>query len=200
VEIMVGASISSLIFLGAFTLLQSATGSWDRSTTQTNANGDAAQVLQRLVGDLREAKSFEIQDPGPSAGSRLVITYPLKNADGSYDAYVADPDPDSQVTYYVENRSLWRLKPSESADPIPVCRGTNDEYEVGENPAVPSTWTNESGLESLQFESDSPHALTIKVRSRMRPRVPTPDPETGEPIRKPVISELTQRLLLPRKG
>jgi type II secretory pathway component PulJ len=195
---MVCAAISSLIFLGAFTILGSMTGSWDRSTSQTTANGDAAKVMQRLIADLREAKSFTIQDPGPTSGSRLVITYPLQNPDGSYDAYVANPDTDEQVTYYVQNRTLWRLKPSESADPIAVCRGTNDELSAGENELVPSTWTNESGVEALQFESDSPRSVTITVRTRMRQRIPTPDPETGEPTRAPIISELTERVFLSR--
>jgi hypothetical protein len=195
---MVGAAISSVIFLGAFTMLGSTTGSWDRSTTQTSANGDAAKVMQRIICDLREAKSFEIQDPGPDTGSRLVITYPVQDAQGSYDAFDADPDPDQQVTYYVDNRTLWRHKPSESADPIPVCRGTNDELTAGENELAPSTWTNESGVEALLFESTSPTSLKITVRTHMRPRIPTPDPETGEPVRVPVVSELTERVVLPR--
>jgi len=197
-EIVVGAAISSVILLGAFNLLGSMTGSWDRSTTQTCANGDAAKVMQRIVLDLREAKSFTIQDPGPTSGSRLVITYPLQNEDGSYSADIADPDPDNQVTYYAQNRTLWRLKPSDSADPLPVCRGSNDEFSTGENELVPSTWVNESGVEELLFESESPNSLKITVRTRMQRRIPTPDPETGEPVRVPVISALTEHVLLPR--
>lgn len=197
-EIMVGAAISSLILFGAFTMLGSTTGSWDRSTTQTDANGDAAKVMQRIITDLHEAKSFEIQNPGPDTGSRLVITYPLQNADGSYDAYTPDPDTNNQVTYFVQNRTLWRHKPSESADPIAVCRGVNDELTAGENELVASTWTNESGVEELLFESGSPRELTITVRTRMQARIPTPDPETGEPVRRPVVSQLSERVLVPR--
>lgn len=197
-EIMVGAALSSLVFLGAFTMLGSMTGSWDRSTSQTYANGDAAKVMQRLVVDLREAKAFEIQEPGPAIGSRLVITYPIQDADGAYDSCVADPDPDEQVTYYVQNRTLWRHKPSESPNPIPVIRGVNDEITPGENELVPSTWINESGVEELRFESDSPRSLTITVRTSFRRRVPTLDPQTGELIRAPIVSELTERVILPR--
>lgn len=197
-EIMVGAAISSLILLGAFKMLSSATGSWDRSTSQTCANGGAAFAMQRIIADLREAQSFTIEEPGPDTGSRLVITYPVADAQGSYEAGVADPDADHQVTYFVQNRSLWRLKPSELADPLPVCRGENDEFTVGEDPREPSTWTNESGVDALEFESSAPGSLTITVRTRMNARVPTPDPQTGELVRAPLLSELTERVVLLR--
>jgi type II secretory pathway component PulJ len=194
-EVMVAACIFSMIFLGGYTMLNTASTSFDRNTAQTDADVDAVLAMQHIINDLREAKSFVIQNPGPSSGSRLVISYPLRNADGTFDRYVPDPDPDTQVTYYVQNRSLWRLKPSENPDPIRVRWGVNDEFTAGENAADSSTWTNESGVEQLLFTSDSPLSVKITVRTSMRRRIPTLNPQTGQPDRMPQTTELTQRLV-----
>lgn len=194
-ETMVASGIFSMIFLGGYTMLSTASMSLDRNTAQSDADITAVLAMQQIIADLREAKSFQIQTPGPSTGSRLVITYPMVDADGTYDRFTPDPDPDNQVTYYVSNRGLWRLKPSEDADARLVRAGVNDEFGAGEDPEDPATWTNESGIENLTFTSSSPLSVKITIRASMHRKIPTRDAATGEPVRVAQTTELTQRLV-----
>lgn len=176
-EIMVAAGIFSLIFLGGYTMLSTASHSFDRNAAQSNADTDAVLGMQHIISDLREAKSFTIADDGPEG--RIVITFPVLNADGNYDRYIPDPDPDNQVTYYLQNRTLYRLKPSESPNPVPIRWGQNNEY----------------GVEELYFVSDSPLSVKITVKASVRRHIPTRDPVTGNWDRLPKTTELTQRLV-----
>jgi type II secretory pathway component PulJ len=194
-ETIVGLSLFCLVVMGAHSLLSTMFTSSDRTGAQANANADATMALQHIVDDLREAKEFQIEEPGPDEGSRLVIVYPVKNADGSYDRGDSDPDPNNQVTYYVQNRTLWRLSPSESPDPTPIRWGVNDEFTPGEDPGTPATWTNESGIEELRFVRASGRAVNITVKAYRRRQIPTANPETGELVREPQQMEITQQMV-----
>jgi len=189
-EVMVAAGIFSLVFLGGYAMLATASHSFDRNSAQTHADVDAVLAMQHIIGDLREAKSFTIVNGGPQG--RIVISYPVQldtDGDGqpdAFDRFFTDPNPDNQVTYYVQNRTLWRLRPSEHPDPMPVRWGVNDEGGAD---------VNESGIEALHFASDSPLSVKVTVRTSFRRKIPTPDPETGAPIRVAKTTELTQRLV-----
>jgi type II secretory pathway component PulJ len=182
-EIMVAAGIFSMIFLGGYTMLSTASHSFDRNSAQSNADSDAVLGMQHIIADLREAKSFIVDDDGPEG--RIVITYPIRiDTDGdlipdAYDRYTADTDPDNQVTYYLDDRTLYRLKPSESPDPVPIRWGENDEF----------------GVEELHFISDTPTAVKITVKASVRRHIATRDSTTGEWDRIPKTTELTQRLV-----
>lgn len=186
-EIMVAAGIFSVIFLGGYTMLSTASHSFDRNAAQSNADTDAVLGMQHIIADLREAKSFVITNAGPQG--RIVITYPVRidgNGDGdnldpedNYDRYTADTDPDNQVTYYLQDRMLYRLKPNEDPDPVPIRWGQNDEF----------------GVEALRFDSDSPSSVKITVKASVRRHIATRDASTGEMDRIPKTTELTQRLV-----
>jgi type II secretory pathway component PulJ len=182
-EIMVAAGIFSLIFLGGYTMLSTASHSFDRNAAQSNADTDAVLGMQHIITDLREAKSFAITDAGPEG--RIVLTYPIRiDTDGNgsldaYDRYVPDADPNNQVTYYLEDRTLYRLKPSESALPVPIRWGENDEF----------------GVEELRFDSTSPLSVRITVKASVRRHIATRDPDSGDWSRIPKTTELTQRLV-----
>jgi prepilin-type N-terminal cleavage/methylation domain-containing protein len=191
-EVMVAAGIFSLIFLGGYTMLSTASHSFDRNAAQSNADTDAVLGMQHIIADLREAKSFTIDDPGPEG--RIVITFPIgididgdgnpdSDGDGNpeaYDRYVPDTDPNNQVTYYLDDRVLYRLKPSENGgNPIPIRWGQSDEY----------------GVEELRFESTSPLSVKITVKASVRRHIATRDPGTGNWDRIPKTTELTQRLV-----
>jgi hypothetical protein len=194
-ETMVAGSCFSMVFMGGYFMLNTASVAFDRNTAQSDADVHAVLAMQHIIADLREAKQLQITNPGPSTGSQLVITYPMKNADGSFDRFFIDTNPDNQVTYFVQNRTLWRLCEADSPDPVPVCRGMNDEFGEGEEADAPGTWTNESGIESISFTTDSPRSVRVTVRTNIRRRIPTPDAETGEPVRVSQTTELTERLV-----
>lgn len=182
-EIMVAAGIFSMIFLGGYTMLSTASNSFDRNAAQSNADTDAVLGMQHIIADLREAKSFVVTDAGPKG--RIVITYPVRiDTDGdlipdAYDRFTADTDPDNQVTYYLDDRTLYRLKPSESAAAVPIRWGQNDEF----------------GIEELHFVSDTPSAVKITVKASVRRHIASRDPVTGNMDRIPKTTELTQRLV-----
>lgn len=176
-EIMVAAGIFSLIFLGGYTMLSTASHSFDRNAAQSNADIDAVLGMQHILGEMREAKAYQIIDAGPQG--RVVITFPVRNPDGSYDRYIPDTDPNNQVTYYLQDRTLYRLKPSESPNPIPIRWGQNDEF----------------GVEELRFDADSPQSLKITVKTSVRRHIATKNPATGNWDRVPKTTELTQRLV-----
>lgn len=191
-EVMVAAGAFSMVFVGGYTMLNTASSSFDRNRAQSDADVDAVMAMQHIINDLREAKSFTIENGGPNG--RITITYPIEEGSG-FDRFIPDPDPDNQVTYYLENRSLWREKPSDGTGPVRVRWGINDEWTPGEDPNDPATWTNESGIESLRFESDSPLSVKITIKTSVRRQIATPDPETLEPTRVPQTTELTERLV-----
>jgi prepilin-type N-terminal cleavage/methylation domain-containing protein len=188
-EVMVAAGIFSMIFLGGYAVLSTASHSFDRNAAQSNADTDAVLGMQHIIADLREAKSFQIQDlVSANKGRRLVITYPIRiDADGNgiddddpYDRYTSDPDPDHRVTYYLQNRTLYRLKPSDATPLVPIRWGQN----------------NEHGVEELFFDSSgSPLSVKITVKASVRRHIPTLDPATGQWDRIPKTTELTQRLV-----
>jgi type II secretory pathway component PulJ len=176
-EVSVTAGIFIVIFLGAATMLTTASHSFDRNAAQSDADTDAVLGMQHIISDLREAKSFVVLDAGPEG--RIRITFPIQNADGTYDRYVPDPNPDNQVTYYLDDRTLYRHRPSDGPDPVAIRWGQTDE----------------SGVEELHFISDSPLSVRITVKASVRRHIATRNAATGEMDRIPKTTELTQRLV-----
>lgn len=59
-ETMICISIMALLFLGAMTLIVSAGRSTARTQAQVYSNSDAANAIQRIIGQLREASAFSL--------------------------------------------------------------------------------------------------------------------------------------------
>ena len=59
-ETMICISIMALLFLGAMTLILSASRSTARTQAQVYSNSDAANAIQNIIGQLREASAFSL--------------------------------------------------------------------------------------------------------------------------------------------
>ena len=59
-ETLICISLMALLFLGAMTLILSASRSGVRTQAQVYANGDAANAIQSIIGRLREASAFSL--------------------------------------------------------------------------------------------------------------------------------------------
>jgi type II secretory pathway pseudopilin PulG len=59
-ETLICISIMSLLFLGAMTLIVSASRSTVRTQAQVYSNSDAANAIQNIIGQLREASAFSL--------------------------------------------------------------------------------------------------------------------------------------------
>jgi hypothetical protein len=148
-EVMVAAGIFMMIFAGGYTLLDTSLKSFRRTRAQTNSDVDAAVLsMQRMVDEVREAKTVTVLNPGPTSGSRMQLIYPLLGADGHYDRMIADPA--SLVEYYQSDSTgaygqtgTWLWRKVLGGTPACVCRN----------------------IESLVFTSDSPHTVRITVRA-----------------------------------
>lgn len=145
VEVLVTASIMSMISLICVSLLISAMNSFDSTTSQTYADSDAVLAMQRIVADVREAKSFQIL----ANGRRLRLIFPRTLLQGYYDRREADTG--NQIDYYLSDSTgvpghtgtyLWRGK------------NDNNRTRVGKN------------INNLLFELDTTRSVRITVVSR----------------------------------
>ena len=59
-ETLICISIMALLFLGAMTLILSASRSTVRTQAQVYSNSDAANAIQNIIGQLREAGGFAL--------------------------------------------------------------------------------------------------------------------------------------------
>ena len=93
--------------------------SYDRTANQTMTDTDAVLAMGNMIQDVREAKSL-----ARPASYRMVLTFPVKNGDGTYNRVV--PDLANPVEYCqatangtpsATGRHLWR-KPTTGASRI----------------------------------------------------------------------------------
>lgn len=112
-EVIIVTGIMSLITLACMSLLIMSMKSFESTTVQTYSDSDAVIALQKIVMDVREAKSFKLL----GEGDRLRLAFPKKNEDGYYDRGIENPD--SQIDYYLsdemgvpghEGTYLWQGK------------------------------------------------------------------------------------------
>jgi hypothetical protein len=98
-EVLVSAGTATMIFMGGYTMLQTASHSFDRNERQTSADSDAAMAMSHIMNDMREAQSFL----SPSASQIDIILPQVVN--GFYDRY-ASQDPATTpptISYYLTN-------------------------------------------------------------------------------------------------
>lgn len=113
VEVLTATAITTLIAAGGLSMMISAMRCFDNTSVKTYTDSDAVIAMQKIVSDVREAKSVSII----SGGSSLRVTFPIMTSDGYYDRHQTDTA--NQVDYYlsdstgVSGRSgnwLWRCK------------------------------------------------------------------------------------------
>lgn len=79
------ATVASVLALGsmlAIFIIGSRT--WNNTMIQSRVDQDASYALNRIISDVREAKSFQVLSYG------LRVYYPQINDDGTYDKYKQD--------------------------------------------------------------------------------------------------------------
>lgn len=162
-EVMVAAGIFMLIFAGGYTLLDTSMKSFRRTRAQTNSDVDAAVLsMQRMVDEIREAKTVTVLNPGLPAnqpsGTRMQLIYPLLGADGHYDRMTADPA--SLVEYYQSDSTgaygqagTWLWRKTFGGTPTCVCRN----------------------IESLTFTSDPAPSRSVRITIRSTHALFAPD-------------------------
>jgi len=145
IEVLVTAGIMSMISLTCMSLLVGAMSSYDSTAGQTYADSDAVLAMQRIVSDVREAKSFNIL----ANGRRLRLKFPRTLPQGYYDR--REVDTGNQIDFYLSDSTgvpghtgtyLWRGKDN------------NDRMRVAKN------------ISNLLFESDTTRSVRITVVSR----------------------------------
>lgn len=106
-------SITTLIAAGGMAMMVSSMTCFDNTSMQTYTASDAVIAMQRIVNDVREAKSVSIF----GSGSGLRISFPKRTTDGYYDRYQSDAA--NQMDYYLSDRTgvfgmsgnwLWRCR------------------------------------------------------------------------------------------
>lgn len=110
VEVMATMMIMGLVTSGALAVMVSSTASFQKTSAQTFSDIDAVQAMQRIVMDVREAKSIQVVN-----SNKIVITLPKRTADNYYDR--RELDSLHPITYYLSNNTgsqtktgtwLWR--------------------------------------------------------------------------------------------
>lgn len=121
VEVVVVAGIMLLISINCMSMLVFSMRSLDGTTMQVYSDMDAVRAMQRIVIDIREAKSFVFL----ASGKQLQLTYPTVLPQGYYNRKEADPT--NLVTYYLSDATgninstgtiLWRSTYSGSKSKI----------------------------------------------------------------------------------
>lgn len=140
-EIMTTMVIFGLVTTCAIAMFLTSVKVYDRTTTQAYTDTDAVIAMQRMVLDVREAKSVAILDNG----ARLQIIFPIKTQNGAYDRHFSDDA--HPVEYYLSDSTgalgrtgtwLWRNN-SDTREPI------------------------KRDVESLLFEQDTARSVKITV-------------------------------------
>ncbi len=145
VEILIVTSLSLLIAAGALAMMISSVKCFSNSSVESYTDTDAVIAMQRIVNDVREAKSVSILNDGEA----LMITFPMTGIDGYYDRHI--PDTVNVVKYYLSNSSgvvgrsgtwLWR------------SIGANTKSVVKRD------------VSSLDFEQDTTRSVKITVTTK----------------------------------
>jgi len=140
-EVLTTLLIFGLVTTCAMAMFLTSVKVYDRTTTQAYTDTDAIIALQRIVLDVREAKSVYILDNG----SRLQIVFPVRTTSGFYDRHFSDDT--HPVEYYLSDSTgtvgrtgtwLWR---NASGTKEPIKRD----------------------VESLLFEQDTARSVKITI-------------------------------------
>ncbi len=115
-EVMISVGLFGFIAACTMGMLITATKTADGASTKAFTDADAVIAMNRIVDDVREAKSVSI----PTNGAYLTIVFPVKNTStGYYDRHIADAA--HQICYYLSDKTgtqgkigtwLWRSKDS----------------------------------------------------------------------------------------
>jgi hypothetical protein len=144
IEVLVVAGVMALISIGCMAMLITSMRSFDGTTAQSYSDSDAVIAMQRIVSDIREAKSFNII----ANGKRLRLIFPKVLPEGYYDRKEADMG--NQIDYYLSDSTgvpghdgtfLWRGK------------NDTDRRRVARN------------INGLTFETDTARSVRITVVS-----------------------------------
>ncbi len=144
VDMLVAVSITALILVPTASMLVGALRCYDGELAKIDTDTGAVLAMQRIVNDVREAKSVSML----SDGHQLRIIKPMVTADGYYDR--SQPDTAHPIDYYLSGVSgtlgaagsnLWR---AQDGVLTLVKRGVN----------------------SLTFEYDTARSIKITVVAR----------------------------------
>lgn len=117
-EAVMVAGIMALIGAGALLIMVSSAACFDNTTVQAFTDVNAVIAMQRIVGDVREAKNVVPLSAGgheQTVGPRALIIPPVRTDEGYYDRH--DEDTLHQVEYYLSDETgnpanngtwLWR--------------------------------------------------------------------------------------------
>lgn len=121
IEILVVAGVMMLIMISCMSMLVYSMRSFEGTTMQVYSDMDATLAMQKIVNDIREAKSYTFL----ANGKQLQLTYPAKFPQGYYNRKEADTT--DQIDYYLSDKhgnagtkgkKLWRKKSNGSKAPI----------------------------------------------------------------------------------
>jgi len=97
-EIMLIVAVVSIVVLGATGLMGSLSRSYEKTSSQLDADMSVASAIQRLSRDLQEAKQVDVLSK-----FKIRIYFPKVNDDGTYDRSIIDLD--NPIYYYRGNQS-----------------------------------------------------------------------------------------------
>lgn len=121
VEVITALTITTLIAAGALAMMVSSLRCFDNTSVKTYTDSDAVIAMQRIVGDVREAKSVSIL----GGGSGLRVIFPRRTTDGYYDRHQWDAA--NQVDYYLSDSTgnssrtgnwLWKCRVNGSPEVV----------------------------------------------------------------------------------
>jgi Tfp pilus assembly protein PilW len=145
IEVLVVMGVTTMVLICTMSMMVGALSSFEGTTVQTHTDSDAVVAMQRIVSDIREAKSFTILDNGHC----LQLTFPKVMTGGYYNRKEADTA--NPMNYYLSDTSgtqgqsgnlLWRKTSSTSF------------RRVARN------------IESVDFEIDTTRSVKITVVAR----------------------------------
>lgn len=102
VEMIFALTITGFIGLGALAMTVTALRCQDNSSTQTFTDTDAVYCMQKIVADVREAKSFVVVN-----SSNLQLTFPVR-VGNYYDRHT--PDLNNVVNWYLSDATGSQTK------------------------------------------------------------------------------------------
>lgn len=141
-EVLVATGITALIGMGTVGMIVGSMSCYDKVTVQAYTNTDAVMAMQRIVTDIREAKSINII----ADGNRLRVIFPERLAEGYYNRH--EPDMAHQIDYYLSDETgvpghsgniLWRGKNNSNRKPL------------------------KRGISSISFEPDTSRSVKITI-------------------------------------
>jgi hypothetical protein len=144
VDTLVAISITAVILLPTASMVVASLRCYNSELAKIDTDTSAVLALQKIVNDVREAKSVSML----SSGQQLRIIKPVVTADGYYDR--SQPDSTHPIDYYLSGTSgtlgatgtnLWRAQ----------------------NGALRLV---KKGVNSLAFEYDTARSIKITVVTR----------------------------------